>query len=167
LSRVGRGDGGAVQLLDEGIDLVTRLPAWVAALWLTALPCRFLLAAFIVELVNEGTRAPSHGRYLLALSYLLLLLWLPSLYGRQLFVRACRRGMGGETAVHWSGLRVPLRELAGAVSAALLVELLFWGLAFTFVVPAAMVVGALMIPPSRPGRGRRSRATAGSSPAPG
>ena len=135
---------GTIAALDEGIELVTQLPPFLAVLWLTALPSRFLFAAFLVELATLGARAPHEGRSLLVLAYAALLLWLPSLYGRQVFVRACRRAMEGDARATLWALRVPPRELAGAVGAALLVELAFWALSFTVLVPLAMVAAAAL-----------------------
>jgi len=146
-----RGSGAdtpsAVALLDQAVDLVTGSPGAVAVLWLTALPARFLLVGYLQAFGNTDTPAEAA---LLVLAYAMLALWLPSLYGRQVFVRACRRGMEGEVPEGGWGLRVPLRELAGAVVAALLVEVVFWALAFTFVVPLAMVVAAALAAAAAP-----------------
>jgi hypothetical protein len=135
-----KGQPSPVALLDAGVDVVTHVGPWLAVLWLTALPARLLLADFLVELVTLGKSADVHGRYLLGLAYATLALWLLSLYGRQVFVRACRRALEAEETPRLRGLRVPPGELAGAVGAALLVELTFWALLFTGVVPLAMVV---------------------------
>ncbi len=150
-----KAEPGAIALLDEGIDLVTQLPAWVGVLWLTALPARLLLAAFLVELATLGVSADGNGRDLVVLAYAALALWLVSLYGRQVFIRACRRAMEGDTHVSARGVRVPPGELAGAVLAALVVELAFWGLLFTVLVPAAMVVGAALAAVAAPRAGPR------------
>lgn len=144
MSRSRKKAPSAIAALDEGIELVTQMPAYMAALWLTALPSRFLLAAFLVQLSTLGSEAELDGRSLLLLGYGALLLWLPSLYGRQVFVRACRRAMEGNAAPSWRGLRVPPGELAGAVVAALLVELTFWALSFTLLVPLAMLPAAAL-----------------------
>ena len=71
--------------------MALRLHPWVALLWLTALPSRLVLLAFFVELVELGEMAPSQGRTLLRLAFASLALWLLSLWGRQVFIRACRR----------------------------------------------------------------------------
>jgi len=144
VSRTRQRAPGAIAALDEGIELVTQLPPFLAVLWLTALPSRFLFAAFLVEFATLGSRAQQEGRFLLVLAYAALLLWLPSLYGRQVFVRACRRAMEGDAKATFSALRVPPRELAGAVGAALLVELTFWAFSFTVLVPVAMVAAAAL-----------------------
>jgi hypothetical protein len=144
VSRLRKRGPGAIAALDAGIELVTQMPAFLAVLWLSALPSRFVLAAFLVEVSTLGVKAEFDGRSLLLLAYGALLLWLPSLYGRQVFVRACRRAMEGNAAPSWRGLRVPAAELAGAVVAALLVELTFWALSFTLLVPLAMLPAAAL-----------------------
>ena len=85
------GQPGALAALDEGADLALQLPPWVALLWLTALPGRLVLVAFLVELVEFGQAASAHSQALLGLAFASLALWLLSLWGRQVFVRACRR----------------------------------------------------------------------------
>lgn len=150
-----RGQPGAIAALDEGVDLVTQLPSWVAVLWATALPSRFVLAGFLAELATLGPLASGHREHLLGLAYASLGLWLLSLYGRQLYVRACRRAREGDTAPGLRGLRVPPSEMAGAVGAALLVELTFWALLVTILVPVAMVAGAALAATAAPRAGPR------------
>jgi hypothetical protein len=150
-----KGQPGGLAALDEGIELATRLPAWVAVLWLTALPARFLLVAFLVELGEPGPSPGAHFGTLLVLAFSSLGLWLPSLYGRQLFIRACRRALEGDTSPGWEGFRIPPGELAGAIGAALLVEAAFWGLLFTVLVPLLMVTGAALAAVAAPRAGPR------------
>jgi hypothetical protein len=151
----GRGQPGALASLDEGADLALQLHPWVALLWLTALPGRLVLLAFCVELVELGEGAPSQGRTLLGLAFASLALWLPSLWGRQVFIRACRRALEGDAGTGLQSLRVPPGQMAGAVLAALLVELTFWGLLFTVVVPLALVAGAALAAVAAPRAGPR------------
>lgn len=151
----GRGQPGALASLDEGADMALQLHPWVALLWLTALPGRLVLLAFCVELVELGEVAPSQGRTLLRLAFASLALWLPSLWGRQVFVRACRRALEGDAGTGLQSLRVPPGQMAGALVAALLVELAFWGLLFTVVVPLALVAGAALAAVAAPRAGPR------------
>jgi hypothetical protein len=155
VSRSRKGQPGAIALFDEGTELVTKLPPWLAVLWLTALPARLCLAAFLVETTTLGVSGGGHGRYLYVLAYATLALWLLSLYGRQVFIRACRRAMEGDTTIASGGLRVPPGELAGAVLAAFVVELAFWGLFFTVLVPVAMVAGGALAAVAAPRAGPR------------
>jgi hypothetical protein len=151
----GKGQPGALAALDEGADLALQLPPFVALLWLTALPGRLLLVAFLVELVDFGETAPAHGRALLGLAFASLALWLLSLWGRQVFIRACRRALAGDAGLRLEGLRVPPGEMAGALGAALLVELTFWALLFTVLIPVAMVAGAALAAVAAPRAGPR------------
>ncbi len=150
-----QGQPGALAALDEGADIALQLPPWVALLWLTALPGRCCLLAFVVELLHWGPAAPAHARTLLGLAFGSLALWLPSLWGRQVFIRACRRTLEGDDETRPQGLRVPLGQMAGALLAALLVELSFWGLLFTVLIPLAMVAGAALAAVAAPRAGPR------------
>jgi hypothetical protein len=152
---VKRRRSSAVALYDEASDLVGRAAPWVAVLWLSAMPARFALALFAVRLAQLGGDAREHGTLLLHLAYAALLLWLPSLWGRQVYVRACRRSLEGDDPAGLRGLRVPAGELAAAVVAALLVELLFWFTSLSLVLPLALLplaaLAAVAAPRGGPG----------------
>jgi hypothetical protein len=144
---------GALAALDEGADLALQLPPFVALLWLTALPGRLLLVAFVVELVEFGPAASAHGRALQGLAFASLALWLLSLWGRQVFISACRRALGGDAGAGSGGLRVPPGQMAGALGAALLVELAFWAFLFTVLIPLALVAAAALAAVAAPRAG--------------
>jgi len=133
---------GALRLIDEAVDAVGRLPAWVGLLWLTALPARLLFAFLCVRLIELGSQAVHHGDWILRTSWLLLIAWLGSLWGRQVFVRACRHAFQSERPPPRALLRVPPREMAGHLAAALAIEAFFWGLFLTFVAPPFLLVAA-------------------------
>jgi hypothetical protein len=133
--------------------LVSRASPWLGALWLTAMPARFALALLVARLLQLGPKAHEHGAYLIALSYAALGLWLVSLYGRQVWVRACRQALEGTAPRGAAGWRVPLRELAGASVAALFVELFFWLASFTVLVPIAMLPAAALAATAAPRAG--------------
>lgn len=141
---------GAVDLLDESAELVSRASPWMAALWLTAMPARFALAWLAARVLQLGPKAHEHGAHLLHLAYAALGLWLLSLYGRQVWVRACRQALEGAPPRGPAGWRVPPRELAGAVVAALFVELAFWLSSFTVLVPIAMLPAAALAAAAAP-----------------
>ncbi len=136
------GGEGALRLIDDGADAVGRLAAWTGLLWITALPSRLLFALLFARLLELGAEATQYGDFLRGLAYAALLAWLVSLWGRQVFVRACRHALQSERPPPRSLLRVPARELAGYQVAALFVEALFWMLLLTFVAPVALLVGA-------------------------
>jgi hypothetical protein len=119
---------------------VTRLPAVVGLLWLTALPARLLLVLLCVRLAALGAGAVGYGDYLRRLAYGLLFAWLLSLWGRQVFVRCCRHALRSERPPPRALLFVPAAELAGHFSAALLIEVAFWALLPTLVLPVGFVV---------------------------
>jgi hypothetical protein len=143
----------AVELLDDAGELSARAAPLMAVLWLSAMPARFALAYFLVRLVQLGGRAHEHGTYVRTLALVALLLWLPSLWGRQVWVRACRRALEGDGQQGWRALRVPLGELAAAAVAALFVELIFWALAPSLVVPLALLPVAALAAAASPRAG--------------
>lgn len=134
--------GGALSLVDDATEAVGRLGSWVGFLWFTALPARLLLTLLCVRLIELGDKATGYGESLSRLSYAVLAAWLVSLWGRQAFVRACRHALESERPPAGAVWRVPLRELAGHLSAALVIEVLFWALLLTFVAPLALLVAA-------------------------
>jgi hypothetical protein len=159
--------GGALSLVDDATDAVSRMGPWVGFLWITALPARLLLALLCVRLLELGDKATGYGDYLLRLSYAALGAWLFSLWGRQAFVRACRHALESERPQTGPVWRVPLRELAGHLSAALVIEVLFWMLLLTFIAPFALLVAAGLAaaasPRAGPGIWKPLRAIAESS----
>lgn len=117
---------GPLDAFDRSGDLVARNPAAVGVLWLTAAPARLLLAALVVQALRLGDDAQFHGDALVELAGWATLAWLVSLWGRQVFVRACRAGIGGATPRGRALWRVPWRELLAALQAAAVLAPLFW-----------------------------------------
>ncbi len=158
---------GALALVDRATEVVGRLGPWVGVLWITALPTRFLLVLLYVELVELGAKASRYGLHLRHLAYGILATWLLSLWGRQVFVRACRHALESERPPPRTIARVPLGELAAHVSAALVIEFAFWALLLTLVAPVALLVGAGLAaaaaPRAGPGLWKPLRAIAESS----
>ena len=145
-----RRGAGAVELIDQAADLARRTTSAMAVLWLTAMPARFALAYLIAQLVRLGPKAHEHGAFLKGIAYAALGLWLVSLWGRQVYVRACRLVLEGGEPRGLAGLRVPLRDLAAATSAALVVELLFWLLSITAVAPVPLLAAAALAATAAP-----------------
>jgi len=136
------GDEGALRLVDDAAEVVGRLGSWTALLWATALPSRFLLAFLASELIALGDKATAHGDWLRRLAYATLLAWLVSLYGRYVFVRACRHALQSERPPPAAFLRPVAREMAGYLGVAIVIEAVFWMLFLTAVIPLAFLVGA-------------------------
>jgi len=133
---------GALRLVDDAAEVVGRLGSWTALLWITALPSRLLLAFLVSELIAMGGRATAHGDWVRRLAYATLLAWLVSLYGRYVFVRACRHALQSERPPPAAFLRPVAREIAGYLGVAILIEAIFWMLFLTAVIPLALLVGA-------------------------
>lgn len=133
---------GALALVDDASDVVGRLGPWVGLLWITAIPARLLLALFCLRLVELGAGAAGYGLLLTRLAYLALGAWLVSLWGRLVFVRACRHALESARPLGLSGLRLPPAELASYLFAALAIEVLFWALFLTGAAPVALLVAA-------------------------
>jgi hypothetical protein len=148
---------GALALVDEAAEVTGRVPAWVGLLWLTALPARLLLAMLCIRLHALGESAVHHGAFLQRTALFLLAAWLLSLWGRQAFVRACRHALQSSRPAPASLLRIPARELAGHVAAALLIELLFWALLLTLVAPIFLLIAAAQAAAAAPAGGPSPR----------
>lgn len=146
-------EDGALRLIDDAADAVGRLPAWVGLLWFTALPARLLLALLCIRILELGPEAVHYGDWIRRTAWLLLAAWLVSLWGRQVFVRACRHAFVSGREAPRALVRVPPREMAGHLAAALAVETAFWGLLLTFVVPLFMLVGAGLAAAASPAGG--------------
>ncbi|HZR08382.1 MAG TPA: hypothetical protein VFA79_07360 [Myxococcales bacterium] len=144
---------GALGLLDDAADAVGRLPAWVGLLWFTALPVRFVLAALAIRLVEMGAEAVHHAFWMRRMAFLLLATWLVSLWGRQVFVQACRHAFQSLRPPPASLLRIPPAAMAGHLVAALTVEALFWALLPTLVAPALLILLAPLAAAAAPAGG--------------
>ena len=83
-------NASAINALDAAAQLVPRVAApWMGVLWLTALPLRLLQVYFIAQLVRLD--APwKYFHYFLNLAAWLCAAFVFSLFGRAVFVRACR-----------------------------------------------------------------------------
>jgi len=144
---------GALRLIDDAADVVGRLPEWVGLLWLSAMPARLLLAFLWIRLIELGPEAVHYGDWVRRMAWLLLLAWLGSLWGRQVFVGACRHALQSERPAPRALLRVPTREMAGHLAAALAVEVLFWALLPTLVAPLFLLVPAGLAAAAAPAGG--------------
>ena len=150
-------EDGALRLVDEAADAAGRLPGWVGLLWLTALPARLLLVLLCVRLLQLGESAAHHGVWLRRTAFLLLGAWLVSLWGRQVFVRACRHAFQSSRPAPAALLRVPLPEMAGHLAAALAVELLFWASLPTGIGPLLLLPAAALAAGAAPAGGPSPR----------
>jgi hypothetical protein len=128
-------------VLDESAELVSRdVPGWAALLALTSLPLRFLEAHFLNRLFQLDDSATQYVGYLVSLSWLVAIAFLPALWGRAVYAHACsvafsgRSGRSGSRQVPIGlGLRLPIRSLVSYAYAATVVELLIVALGWTWV----------------------------------
>ena len=139
---------GTLDLLDEGIERLGHAWSAVGAFWLAALPARVALLELLMLAIRLGPRAPRAGNLLLFRSYLVLALGLGTVYGRVMLGRAFS-ARPAVSADRWAALRVPLPQLARAVTATLAVVLVSALLAFTVLVPLAALplLGLLAVSP--------------------
>src|SRR5262249_933199 len=151
----GRGqEPGTLDLLDDGVELMTRCWSAVGVLWLLALPARAMLALLLALAARLGEISELAAPTFLPRSYALLLLGIATVYGRLVLLQAYRRAHAGPAPTGWASLRVPPGDLARAVLATLLVFLLLCILSPTVVLPPFLL----------PALGLASVAAAGAGP---
>ena len=131
---------GALSIIDEAGDIVSRAAGFVGLLWITSLPARLSLAWFLARLFVLRKEAGHYGNELSRLAWLTLLLWLLSLWGRHAFVRASRHSLQSTLPPPANLLRGSMDGfLAYAISAAV-IEFFFWLLMVTFAMPAMLLL---------------------------
>lgn len=121
-----------VDAMDEGLRTTCRRWSWVGVLLLLAMPGRLALAHLLLALwrLNDPR---AHGDALTLLTSEWLGLWLIGLYGRQVFVRACRVADGHGR--WWEPLAVPPPLLLAHLVGATAIAFLFFALLWTVVIP--------------------------------
>ena len=130
---------GALYLIDDAADIVSRAGGFTGLLWLASLPGRLSLVYFVARLVQLGHEASHHGYELARLAWVALAFWLLSLWGRQVFVRAARHSLQSAQPPPLSLLRGPAEEFFAYAGAAIVLELLFWMLLVTFAAPVLVI----------------------------
>lgn len=99
-------------VLDEATDVVSMTAApWAGVLVATALPYRFLQALFLDQLIEVGSDASQYGRLLGGTANLTVAAILLALWGRAVYARACRLGMGRGATPGREVWRVPAAAL--------------------------------------------------------
>lgn len=132
-------------VLDESTPGVTRVAApWLGVLWLGTIPLHLAQAYFYRELFaidgNPAEYADHIGRLILPWTAA----FLPALYARAVFVRACGLGLRSGARVGAEALRVPPAQLLNLLYTVLLSEVLFGLLVWTWVgLPLAVSVAGL------------------------
>jgi hypothetical protein len=103
-------------VLDEATEVVAMTAApWAGLLIVTALPYRFLQALFFDQLLEVGSAASQYGNLLGGTANLIVASVLLSLWGRAVYARACRLGLGRGATPGRETWRVPAAALASYV----------------------------------------------------
>lgn len=136
-----------IAILDETSVALRRVAApWLGVLWISTLPYRFLQAHYGRELFELGGKAGHYGDYLGGLAIATFIAFLPALYGRAVFARACRLGLQSGASVGRESLRVPPAELANLLYVSLVVELFFYLSIWSFVtIPFFLLLSGLAV----------------------
>ncbi|MBI3855063.1 MAG: hypothetical protein HY293_05170 [Planctomycetes bacterium] len=115
-----------VGILDDIHGAVARVASpWLGVLWLLTMPYRFAQVYFVRELIDLGAKAPDYSLHLEMLAWILFAAFLPAVFGRAIYVRACLLGLQSGTRVGREALRVPGPQMINTLYGALLVEVLF------------------------------------------
>ena len=136
-----RGDVTATGILNAVASHLRRVAAPAAGvLLLTSLPFRLLEVQFIDLLLRLGNQATHDGNLLMAVSAMTVGAFLLSLYGRAVFMRACRTSPGSWREM----LSVDWRAFAAYVYVALMIQLALVFLAVTvFAIPFLVLLAGV------------------------
>lgn len=118
--------------MDEGLHTTCRRWEWVGVLVLLAMPGRLALVHLLLTLARLS-EPRAHGDALTLLTGQWLLLWLIGLYGRQVFIRACRIADGHGR--WWEPFAVPLHHLLAHFTAAIVLAFVFFAGLWTIILP--------------------------------
>ncbi len=139
------------EILNDTAEVVARAAApWMGVLWLAGLPLRLLQAHFAARVADLGASAGQYGQHLFAIALAAEAALLPALWARAVFVRALGLGLRSTGSPGTEALRVPAASFACYVYSALVVEVLFWALAWTGVAAPMLVVMAALAAATAP-----------------
>lgn len=133
------------EVLDDAADLVARVFApWVGVVWIASLPVRLLQVHFAGRLIEMGAEARAYGNHLYGIALAATAAFVLSTVGRAFYVRACVWGLRSSGVPGREALRGSFAGIVTYVYAALLIEVLFFATAFTFVaIPLLVLVAGL------------------------
>jgi len=144
------GSVDGIACFDRGLLLITRTPRALSLLWLCTLPVRLVTMVLVLEVLSLRADARMAAGTLERLALAATLLWPLSIWGRSMFVRACRLTMAGSPPTWRVLVAVPWAHVASQLHAALVLELVFWAtLPLVLVapfVPALTAVAAATAP---------------------
>jgi hypothetical protein len=145
------------EVLDDTCEVLSELAApWMGLFWLTAIPLRLGQAHLAARVSELGEEVGQYGRYLSGLALMVLLLFLLSLWGRAVFVRACLLRLRSRADPGALPLRLPLAGSLGYLYAALFLEACFFatcasGIAIPFLALVSGLAAATFSEIERPG----------------
>jgi hypothetical protein len=142
-------------VLDESAELVSRdVPGWAALLALTSLPLRFLEVHFLNRLFQLDQSAELYVGYLVSLSWLVAVAFLPALWGRAIYAHACSLTLSGSRHSRQIplrlALRLPIRTLVSYAYAATVAELLIVAFGWTWVAMPLLALYAGLVAATSP-----------------
>lgn len=142
-------------VLDESAELVSRdVPGWAALLALSSLPLRFLEAHFFNRLLQLDESAPQHVAYLVSLSWLVAIAFLPALWGRAVYAHACSLALSGRAGSRQAPaslvLHLPIGTLVSYAYAATVAELLIVALGWTWIAMPVLALYAGLLAATAP-----------------
>jgi len=134
------GSVNGIASFDRGLLLVTRTPRALSLLWLCTLPVRLVTMVLVLQVVALRGDARMAASTLEGLALLATLAWPLSIWGRGMYVRACRLTVAGGPPTWRVLVAVPWTHVATQLHAALVLELVFWA-------TLPLVVVAPLVPP--------------------
>lgn len=129
-------------LLDEAEDLVRALGGrWLGLLCLSQLPLRYAECAFWALLWELGGDVSNYGELVHANAFWIAVALPLALYGRAVYARAGQAQWSSESVTGLYPLKVPLANLFNYLAVALMLEICFLALGWTFI--ALPILGGL------------------------
>lgn len=134
----------AVGILNASVQLTMRVATpWVGVLWFTTLPLRLLQLYFFTQLAIL-MEPQYYAYYLWKLAMIVFAAFLFSLYGRAVYVRACRFAENSTRDSRLEALKVPLSDFIPYVYTSLINEVCFFLTSFTmFMWPIFIIYSGL------------------------
>lgn len=132
----------SMQILNAAARTLLRVASpWMGVLWIFTLPLRLAQLYFVYQL--QFLETPQHYLYYLwRLATVVFVLFIVSLYGRAVFVRACWLSPDDASRTKLEPLKVPLGDFIPYAYTALILEFLFYIGLFTMIVPPLFLVCA-------------------------
>lgn len=136
-----RGLLSPVGILDATHGAVSLAAApWLGLCWLSLMPLRLAQVHFIREVARLGTDAAHYAGHLGGSAWIVWAALLPAIWGRTVWVQACRLALQSGARPGREALRLPPARFLNALYVVLLSEVLFAATAWTMVTAPALVL---------------------------